>query len=123
MCWFRSRAKWGSYLALFALVVQFALSFGHLHRYAPVPITTSSIAFANTHAIAGQANPARNGHLAHGYCAVCALIHFTGSMVRAESPSVRQPIAFSRVWLEGAIDLALAPQQDIRFQARAPPIA
>jgi hypothetical protein len=29
MHWFRSRSRWGSYLALFALAFQIALTFGH----------------------------------------------------------------------------------------------
>ena len=34
MKWFRSNIKHGSRLALFALAIQFALSFGHFHGVA-----------------------------------------------------------------------------------------
>jgi hypothetical protein len=46
MDWFRSRSKWGSYLALFALVFQLALTFGHVHldRAAPISEAKSTVA-------------------------------------------------------------------------------
>src|SRR5262245_62321691 len=31
MSWFRTRARWGSWLALFALALQLTLSFAHVH--------------------------------------------------------------------------------------------
>ncbi len=35
MKWFRSNIRTGARLALLALLVQFALSFGHIHGFAP----------------------------------------------------------------------------------------
>ena len=39
MSFFRSRSRWGSYLALFALAFQLAVSFAHVHldHVSPVP--------------------------------------------------------------------------------------
>jgi hypothetical protein len=48
MRWFRSRKRSGSYLALFALAFQLAVSFGHVHleRIAPPSVGASALAGA-----------------------------------------------------------------------------
>ncbi len=48
MGWFRSRSRLGSYLALFALTFQLAVSFGHVHldHIAPVPAGATVLASA-----------------------------------------------------------------------------
>ena len=50
MKWFRSNIKTGSRLALFALAIQFALSFGHFHEAAAQPprpaLTSADLAHA-----------------------------------------------------------------------------
>src|SRR5580704_8323158 len=55
MKWFRSNVKHGSRLALFALAIQFALSFGHFHAVAAqvapaiqAGIAQSDIAYAGS---------------------------------------------------------------------------
>jgi hypothetical protein len=59
MKWFRSNIRLGSRLALFALVIQFLLSFGHFHgngaQAAPASVDAKqsglhhSVSFAATH--------------------------------------------------------------------------
>lgn len=128
MGWFRSHSRLGSWLALFALAFQLALSFGHVHldggvrgfghssALASVPAATDAIAALDP---AGQEKPV----LGHDYCSVCALIHLAGASVPAEAPSLPLPILFARLPFGAAIDFALTEPQRARFQARAPPIA
>jgi hypothetical protein len=61
MNWFRSRSSLSSYLALFAVAFQLALSFGHVHldRFAPVSADefTLASADASSDARTAPANP------------------------------------------------------------------
>lgn len=127
MGWFRSRSRLGSWLALFALACQLALSFGHVHLdgargsahasvVASVPAAIDATAALDP---AGKDKPA----LADDYCAVCALIHLAGALVPAEVPALPLPIFSGRLPLAAAIDFDLTQPRRARFQARAPPIA
>ena len=126
MGWFRSRSRLGSWLALFALAFQLALSFGHVHLDGGVrgfghPPVVASVpaAIDATAAPAGKDKPA----LADDYCAVCALIHLAGALVPAKVPSLPLPLFLGRLPLAAAIDFDLTQLRRTRFQARAPPIA
>jgi hypothetical protein len=128
MRWFRSRSRLGSYLALFALTVQLALSFGHVHpeRYllgrqsatlSGVSATTVSASAIDS---AGKETPA----LADDFCPICALIHLAGTLVPAAAPSLPQLGAFSPSPLEVApLAFDLADPHYSPLGARAPPLA
>src|SRR2546426_4572725 len=120
----RLRSRWGSCLALFALTLQLALSFGHVHLG---PITRDSFA-ANVATGTDAHRPAsRDRHdlpaAADDNCAVCALIHLAGTLLPSEPPALELPAAFGRLSAEilGKFDLTAPP--GALFQARAPPIA
>src|SRR5262245_32631294 len=49
MGWLRSRSRWGSYLALFALAFQLALSFGHVHIEGGEPLSGHASALFAVH--------------------------------------------------------------------------
>jgi Protein of unknown function (DUF2946) len=127
MGWFRSRSRLGSWLALFALAFQLAVSFGHVHLdgvrgFGHPPVVASVPAAIDATAAldpAGKDKPA----LADDYCAVCALIHLAGALVPAEVPSLPLPNFLGRLPLAAAIDFDLTQPRRARFQARAPPIA
>ena len=128
MGWFRSRSRLGSWLALFALAFQLALSFGHVHLdrgvrgFGHPPVVASVPAAIDATAAldpAGKDKPA----LADDYCAICALIHLAGALVPAEVPSLPLPLFLGRLPLAAAIDFDLTQPRRARFQARAPPIA
>jgi hypothetical protein len=127
MRWFRSRSRLGSYLALFALAFQLAVSFGHVHleRTAPVAAGASALADAPPSAdgLNAPSNPAGRGHLADDRCPICTLIHLAGALVPAETPSLPLPSAFGRLRLETAAEFDLTASQGALFRARAPPIA
>ena len=72
MRWVRAKFRAGARLALFALAVQIALSFGHVHvgdarHAAPLASTGTQPT--------GSAPTQHPVHDADGYCAICATIH------------------------------------------------
>ena len=128
MRWFRSRSRLGSYLALFALTVQLALPFGHVHleRYLlgrhSATLTGVSATTVSTSAIdpAGKELPA----LADDFCQICALIHLAGTLVPAAAPSLPQLGVFRPSPLEAAsLEFDLAGPHYSPLGARAPPPA
>jgi hypothetical protein len=127
MRWFRSRKRAGSYLALFALAFQLAVSFGHVHleRVAPLAAGASALAGAPPSADDRNApsNPAGREDLADDRCPICTLIHLAGALVPAEMPSLPRPTVFGRLRLELAAEFDLTASHAALFRARAPPIA
>jgi Protein of unknown function (DUF2946) len=123
MCWFRSR-RFGSYLALFALAFQLAVSFGHVHLDEIAP--RSAAAFAGTQSgDEGNApsSPTGREDVADDCCPICTLIHLAGALVPAETPALPLPSMFGHLRLAAAVEFDLAPSQAALFRARAPPIA
>jgi hypothetical protein len=127
MRWFRSRSRVGSYLALFALAFQLAVSFGHVHLEHVAPVAASATALASTQASPDDLNapstPSGRGDLADDCCPICTLIHLASALVPAETPSVALPNVFGQPRLELDAEFELTAQQAALFQARAPPIA
>ena len=127
MRWFRSRARLGSGLALFALVAQLTLSFGHLHADASARDLGVSAAASNMQPSADQASTPsdRSGHqsIPDDYCPSCAFIHLISGMVPAEVPPLPLRDHFGRLHLELAVELGSTAPRATPFQARAPPTA
>ena len=127
MRWFRSRKRAGSYLALFALAFQLAVSFGHVHleRIAPPSVGASALAHAQpaTDDFNAPSNPTGREHLADDHCPICTLIHLAGALVPAEMPSLPLPTVVGRLRLELAAEFDLTASHAALFRARAPPIA
>jgi hypothetical protein len=127
MRWLRLRSRSGSYLALFALAFQLAVSFGHVHleRTAPPSAPPSALAGAQPSAadLNAPSNPAGREDLADDCCPICTLIHLAGTLVPTETPSLPLPTVFGRLRLEAAAEFDLTAPHAALFRARAPPIA
>jgi hypothetical protein len=127
MSWFRSRSRSGSYLALFALVFQLAVSFGHVHlgRIPLASAGTSALAGAQPSAadLNAPSNPAGREDLADDCCPICTLIHLAGAPVPTETPLLPLPTIFGWLRLELASEFDLTASHAALFRARAPPIA
>src|SRR5262245_39711573 len=127
MSWFRSRSRFGAYLALFALAFQLAVSFGHVHLEHIAPVSAGASALASKQPSADDRNapskPAGRQDLADDCCPICTLIHLAGALVPAEMPSLPLPTVFGRLRPEVAAEFDLAASQGVLFRARAPPIA
>ena len=122
MSWFRSRARLGAWLALFALTLQLALTFGHIHLDRAGPLTIDST-IAAAPSSNDPAAPAAPDNAADDYCALCALVHLAGSLTPAEAPALPVPIAFVRPTPPSAVSIGLTASKFTLLQARAPPTA
>src|SRR6516225_4557047 len=127
MRWFRSRARLGSGLALFALVAQLTLSFGHLHARASARDLGVSAAASNMQPSIDQTSTPSDSSdhqsIPDDYCPICALIHLACGMVPAEAPPLPLRDHFGRLHLELAVELGSTALRATPFQARAPPTA
>jgi hypothetical protein len=127
MSWFRSRSRFGSYLALFALAFQLAVSFAHVHLDEIAPVAAGATALASTQASADDLNapssPTGREDVADDCCPICTLIHLAGAIVPAETAPLPLPNMFGHWRLASAVEFGLAASQSTLFQARAPPIA
>jgi hypothetical protein len=116
MKWFRSHIKQGARLALLALVVQFALSFGHFHAVAQAAAEPQS---------SRQQLPApdrdSDRHPADA-CAICAVMSLAHSALLAAPPALPLPQAVGPEC--PTTNVAFLDLNSARgaFQPRAPPL-
>jgi hypothetical protein len=129
MGWFRSRSRWGSYLALFALAFQLALSFGHVHIEGGAPFSGHASALFAVHpssASAAAVDPAgkESPAPADDCCPICTLIHLAGALLPAAAPALPRLAVFEQVPFAAAVEFDLArPHYYSPLGARAPPLA
>jgi len=109
----------GSYIALFALAFQLAISFGHVHLDAAAGNSRVAITEADGTAPSSGDPSERADH----YCPVCALIHFAGALVLAQPPVMPLPAVFASWRPDAAVKFGYRPPPPEFFPARAPPIA
>jgi hypothetical protein len=124
MRWFRSKLQLGSRLALFALGIQLALSFGHIHLHDFIPDSTRSAAIEAAVASPGENAP---GHHPDGSpdtdCAICALLHLASGSPPAEPPALPLPVRTGSTGLWALAEVLAASAPHSLFQARGPPAA
>ena len=121
MSWIRTHRRFGGTLALFALALQLALSFGHVHARDFAGIPGSSVAQAQVTVPHGPDRDAAD-QANDVYCAVCATVALSGTLVLPALPALLSP--------PSSIDVShwyrLADRRDrfehAPFSARAPPL-
>jgi hypothetical protein len=134
MKWFRSNIKTGSRLALFALAIQFALSFGHFHgvavQAAPVIQAGSAdadLAIATTLAAPQTRSEASQQPSNHDTdqqtsdCAICAVISLANNFLFATPPLLELPQAVELLHLTTGAEFTHLGSLHPAFQSRAPP--
>jgi hypothetical protein len=117
MKWVRSKIKGSSRLALLALVVQFAVSFGHFHPV--VARAVQDLAQSAKHQpLGGHESDQQTGDA----CDICALIALAGTGLFATPPllSLPQATEFSRLTPDAGF--AHRGSARVAFQPRAPPV-
>jgi hypothetical protein len=118
MTWIRSHIKSGARLALLALVVQFAVSFGHFHAIA-APATPAAAQVA--------ASPSPGGHepdhQTNDKCEICAVIALAQTMLFATPPLLLLPQAIELSRLPTDAGFADLNSVRVAFQPRAPPVS
>jgi len=137
--WFRKHVKGGSRLALFALAIQFALSFGHFHGIAAqaapaiaTGLTQADLAYIGTAAapnaareVARQQQPAipDTDQQPADACAICAVIALAGHLLFATPPLLSLPQAVELLHLATEAEFAHLGSVHPAFQSRAPPVS
>ncbi|WP_165445815.1 DUF2946 family protein [Bradyrhizobium uaiense] len=140
MNWFRRRIKTGSRLALFALAVQFVLSFGHFHPIAAAQaapavqsgLSLLDLAYIGTSAtpdlavqVTGTEPPARHDDGRHpaDNCAICAVISLASSMLFTAPPVLLLPEAVELLFRTTNAEFIHLKSAPAAFRSRAPPLS
>jgi hypothetical protein len=135
MKWFRKHIKTGSRLALFALAIQFALSFGHFHGVAAQAapaiqggLSQADLAYIGTVAAPEAAqkqqppNPDSDQRPADA-CAICAVMALAGNLLFATPPVLLLPQAVEFLYRTTDAEFAHLGSVHPAFQSRAPPVS
>lgn len=122
MRWFRTNRRFSGALALFALALQIALAFGHIHLrdFAGIP----GVAVAQAQDISDRSSgPNDADHSADQYCLVCATVSLAGTLVLPDLVAFRLPeiSAATQHWYVQSASLRRIAHA--HFSARAPPLA
>jgi hypothetical protein len=121
MRWFRSNIKHGSRIALFALAIQFALSFGHFHG---VAAGAATVAVSQSAQQQQPASDRDSDQHANDVCAICAVMAMASTALFAAPPVLQLPQAVVEL-SSPATDAEFVHVNSVRvaFQPRAPPIS
>jgi len=124
--WFRKHLKHGSRLALLALAIQFALSFGHLHAETvrAGPATLSAIADGPLADAAAAQQPSDHDTDRHVTdCAICAVLSLANHFLDASPPRLDLPPAVDLQPLAIGAEFAHLDTFRSAFRSRAPPVS
>jgi hypothetical protein len=118
MNWFRSNIKHGSRLALLALAIQFALSFGHFHG-----IAAQAAPAIQQVQQASQQSPSNqdSDHQPTDPCAICAVMALANAVLFASPPVLLLPQAVEFLYLTTDAEFVHLDHASVAFQPRAPP--
>jgi Protein of unknown function (DUF2946) len=137
MNWFRKHVRTGARLALFALAIQFVLSFGHFHSLAaqaaqPVQAGLTQADLYRAAAVADaagkfaqQQQPSDSDHDQHPAdgCAICAVIALATNLLFATPPVLQLPQAIELLYLTTEAEFVHLKSARHAFQSRAPPLS
>ena len=131
MKWFRRNIRTGSRLALFALALQFVLSFGHFHAAQAAPAIQTLTDLAQAQSLAGEAasqaeqQPAGHdgGQPTDEPCAICAVMAMANQLVFATPALLLLPDAVELLFLATDAEFAHLGSLWPAFQSRAPPVS
>jgi hypothetical protein len=138
MKWFRSNIKHGSRLALLALAIQFALSFGHFHGAAAQAAAIQSDLTLSDPANAGSVPapvavdrsarpqaPANHDsdRSSNDPCAICAVIALANAALFGTPPLLLLPQATAFLYLATDAEFVHLSSARVAFQPRAPPLS
>ena len=86
MQWLRSQVRWGAALALFALVCQLALSFGHVHDvHQPHQLAATSSEQATSASSADADEPPGDPN---DHCSICIVTGLVSASLISEPPAL-----------------------------------
>lgn len=117
MGWFRSNRRLWAWAALFALFVQFGMSFGHVHGIGGIQPSAAQAASPGS-----VPSPHHDsGDPDNDYCAICAVQALLSGAQVAHAPAIALPIARPLSEQPFALTTLLAEPVRVAFRSRAPP--
>jgi hypothetical protein len=129
MRWLRSNQRFGVYLALFALAIQFVVSFAHIHAedFRPwsgaspggaASLALSPVAAPDSSAFASHSQPG----LPHRNCPVCVSIGLLGQGLGGQLPVLLAPTFVHLAPARLPDELQFSVVRFYPFRTRAPPV-
>jgi Protein of unknown function (DUF2946) len=119
---FRYGNRFGTWLALFALAVQFAVSFGHVHVDG-IRAVGSASAIVVRQTPTAQSLPLPQPADKDDYCAICASIYLAANSFVPAPPLLPVPLIAAAIdHIDRGAATFVAPRR-LAFQSRAPPLA
>jgi hypothetical protein len=123
MRWVRDYRRFGGWLALAALALQFVVSFGHVHLDA-LRHGGSPLAIAAADGRGSQPTPTpHRGSDADDYCAICAVIHLAANSFIPQAPQLPLPVGEARIEQRFTAVFAAPEPPRVAFRSRAPPLS
>jgi hypothetical protein len=123
MNWFRAKTRQATSFALFALTINLALSFGHIHLegFRGGKTNAGVLLSAISHAKSGQ--PVKHDGHPDDLCPICMARAALGAGLATNPPVL--PLDFAYVTIEpiSGADLAIPQQPRANFQSRGPPLS
>jgi hypothetical protein len=120
----RSNIRGFARLALFALAVQLALTFGHVHLDGLAPASAQAAASVDQGAVTLAKTHAKT-HKSQGAadfdCPICALIQLASTSAPSVAPPLPTPIMVGGSVLQTSNETGVAASPLTAFQARGPP--
>lgn len=130
MKWFRRKIRTGSRLALFALALQFVLSFGHFHFDATQAASSIQALVEVAHALDADAARARQQPANHDDhqpsnepCAICAVVSMANQIAFGATAALPLPDAVELPLLPPGTELTRPGARWTSFRSRAPPLS
>lgn len=129
MKWFRQNIRTGSRLALFALALQFVLSFGHFH-FDAARAAQAQTDLSHADGLAAPATTEKqqppghdDHHPSNEPCATCTAASMANQMVFATPAALPLPDAIGLLYLAPEAEFAHLSSPWPAFQSRAPPVS
>jgi hypothetical protein len=123
MNWFRAKTRQVTSFALFALAINLALSFGHIHLegFRGSEINAGVLLSAISHASNGQ--PVKHDGHPDDLCPICMARAALGAGLATSPPVLLLDFACVTVEPTFVADLAIPQQPRANFQSRGPPLS
>jgi hypothetical protein len=121
MGWFRDNIRQGSWAALIALAINFALSFGHVHAIGGMGSGLSQVRLAAPSTSDDHDWPKHPADGVDYLCPICIASAAMGNALAAIPPAL--PVTLTEVSVDRAVEHEYAIPQPHRaaFQSRGPP--
>jgi Protein of unknown function (DUF2946) len=121
MLWLRYDRRIGSWLALVALAIQLAVSFGHVHFDAGRRTDPGFAVIGSGAQAAKSAGTSQTGDDGDDYCAVCASIYLAANSFVPQAPPLPVPPVSKVIEHFDRTAVILVSPRRAPFQSRAPP--